>query len=623
MRLRPCALACIVFVSCGGSPPAGQKITATIGPSGGVVQVPNGPALNIVPGSLPADTLITIQQRTSAPSGALSTAWDFGPDGLALARAATLSLPVDSSLESASIFWSKAGSANEFESVPAMVANGVASTSITRFGSGYAGPAGGHLRTVSGTIATVYWADDGSKTTLPGSFGPALTVPAIWIPAGRNYRRVPVGFGTDSSFTVPNVPEGPYFLEVDTKWDATTTFADLIELTTSSPDLTTVATARPDAKIATQPTGFTLEVAGLVPWVRPTPDFTGDMLLVAGSQAHVYGRPQVALPAPAAGATSWSGTYDWSRMNTASAIALPDASKGDVEFVYQRSSTSIGTGAAQGVAHVATRFARLDNLTLHDGVAGSASVTLADAPMTGRLRANVRNSPWSALLADANPATKPTGYQGVSVLAIPRSLDFPDQPGLTAGTSLVWVQGPPLGDVDYGTLAYGQFLGPQWKEARYVSYLAIADVPVPGSATPYTTAPFFSSFEAMPADDDIVPVLGPPRSPRIEGRDAFQAQAGVGLRPVLSWSPPRLGAATSYVVRLDQVGSTQVQVTLVSLRVYGVTSVQIPDGLLAAGAQYAVTITAVSAPWDRLDRPPFRTGMPYSTADCVTAVFSP
>jgi hypothetical protein len=57
--------------------------------------------------------------------------------------------------------------------------------------------------------------------------------------------------------------------------------------------------------------------------------------------------------------------------------------------------------------------------------------------------------------------------------------------------------------------------------------------------------------------------------------------------------------------------------------VYGVTSMQVPDGLLTLGAQYAVTITSVSAPWDKLDRPPFRTGMPYSTSDCVTAVFSP
>jgi hypothetical protein len=623
MKLRWSTLACAVVIGCGGGSGAPPKTSATIGPLGGVVQVPGGPTLNIVPNALSIDTLIAVQARSSAPAGALSTVYDFKPEGLSLARPATVSMPIDPSVEAASVFWSKPNSTTDFESAPAMVANGVASTTISRFGSGYAGPAQGLTRTVSGTIATVYWADDGTKTTRPGTLGLGMTVPAIWVPAGRNYRRVPVSFGADWSFSVQNVPEGPYFLEVDTKWDATTTWAQLVELTTSSPDLSTVVTARPDVEIETRQTDFTLDIAGLTPWVNPSAGFTGDMLLFAGSQAHIYGRPQVAMPPPVAGATSWHATYDWKRMSSAQAIALPDASKGDVEFVYQRSTSSIGSGATQGMAHVATRFLRLDNLTLHDGVPGSASVTLADAPQTGALRANLRNSRWAALLADANPATKPWGNQGVSVLAIPRSLEFPDQPGLVAGTSLVWIQGPPLSDLDYGTVRYGQFLGPGWKETRYVLYQATADVPVPGSATPYTAWPTFMSFEAMLADDDIVPVLGPPRSPRIEGRDAFQAQTGVGFRPTISWSPPRLGAATSYVVRVDAVGGSSAQFASVSMTVYGVTSMQVPDGLLTLGAQYAVTITSVSAPWDKLDRPPFRTGMPYSASDCVTAVFSP
>jgi hypothetical protein len=309
-------------------------------------------------------------------------------------------------------------------------------------------------------------------------------------------------------------------------------------------------------------------------------------------------------------------------MNTAGAIGLPDASKGDVEFFYQRSTSPVGSGATQGVAHVATRFQRLDNLTLHDGVAGSASLTLADAPMTGSLRANLRNSSWASLLADANPAAKPDSTTGVSLLAIPRSLDFPDQPGLAASTSLAWIKGPALQDADYGTVAYGQFLGPSWKEARYVLYMATADVPQPGTSTPYTMRPTFVSFEKMPADEAIVPVLGPPRAPRIEGRDAFQAQTGVGLRPTISWSPPALGAATSYVVQIAAT-SANPAIPLVSLYVYGVTSMQVPDGLLQSGTQYAITITSVSAPWDKLDRAPFRTGMPYSTSDCVTAVFTP
>ncbi len=631
MQMRAGCLAVVALVGCGGGTKktGGVATTATIGPLGGVVQMPGGPTLAIVPNALTADTTITVQARTTGLAGALSTVYDFGPAGLSFTRPATLSIPVDASVTSAAIVVDGA------ETLPALVANGLASVQITHLASGYAGPSAGHKRTVSGTISTVYWADDGSKTILPGSLGPPLSVPAVWVPAGSNYRRVPVSFGANSSFSVADVPEGPYFLEVDTQWDATTRFADLLELTTSTPDLSTVVSARPDVRIAANPTSFTLDVLGLTPWAKSAGDFTGDMLLFAGSQAHVYGRPQAgggAAP-PAVGANSWHANFDWNKMTTASALGLPDASKGDVEFFYQRSSSPVGSGATQGMAHVATRFQRLDNLTLHDGVAGSAALNLVDAPQTGALRANLRNSLWATLLTDANPAMKPFHAQGVSVLAIPRSLDYPDQPSLAASTSLAYVQGPALQDADYGTVAYGQFLGPSWKEARYVTYIADADVPQPGTATPYAMQAFFASFEPMPAVEAIVPVLGSPRSPRIAGRDAFQAQTAVGLTPTISWSPPALGAATSYVVRLDAAGplppnGVSIPVggpmaVLISLTVYGVTSVQVPDGLLQANGQYAITITSVSAPWDKLDRAPFRTGMPYSTSDCVTAVFSP
>jgi hypothetical protein len=348
------------------------------------------------------------------------------------------------------------------------------------------------------------------------------------------------------------------------------------------------------------------------------------MLLIAGAQAHVYGRPTIAsgVPPPAPGATAWQGTWDWNAMSTADAIALPDASRSDVEYVYQRSTTAIGSGPTQGVAHVATRYARLTNLTLHDGGAADIAVSLADAPQTGALRANLRNSLWAPLLADGNPATVPDPWQGLSVLAIPRTVAFPDMPGLTAGTSLAWVQGPQLTDSDYGTIHYGQFLGPDWKEIRYLLYFATAQVPMPGTTDTYPAGLSFTSFEAMPTDDDVVPVLGPPRSPRIDGIDAFHALSGVGTTPTISWSPPRLGGATSYSVRIDVVSGTA-QFSSVGLRVYGVTSVQVPAGLLTAGARYIATITSFSAPWDALDRAPLRSGVPYSSSDCVTAVFTP
>src|ERR1700716_2896525 len=95
MKARSGALACVVCMSCGGHSPAPQKASATIGRLGGVVQIPGGPALNIVADALSAETVITIESRASGVAGALSTASHNGPADLPLVRAATLSIPVD------------------------------------------------------------------------------------------------------------------------------------------------------------------------------------------------------------------------------------------------------------------------------------------------------------------------------------------------------------------------------------------------------------------------------------------------------------------------------------------------------------------------------------------------
>ena len=218
-----------------------------------------------------------------------------------------------------------------------------------------------------------------------------------------------------------------------------------------------------------------------------------------------------------------------------------------------------------------------------------------------------------------NPRAVPSPLSGgVSVLAIPHSIAFPDQPSGAASSSLLWVQGPATLDVDYGAVTYGQFLPPLWQELRYVAYMA--DVTAPGAGNPYWSGALIS-FVPVSASTPIAPQLSPPRSPQIAERDAFTAQSGVGVTPMISWSPPALGTATSYLVRIDPVDAGDFQDVAIS--VYAGTSVQIPSGFLQPGRQYVATITAVSAPWDKLDRPPLRTGAPLHMADCGSAIFTP
>ena len=91
MRVHRRLAVVALLIGCGGSKSGrGPATTATIGPLGGVMQVPGGPTLAIVPNALSADTQITVRARSSSVAGALSTVYDFEPQGLTFARPATL-----------------------------------------------------------------------------------------------------------------------------------------------------------------------------------------------------------------------------------------------------------------------------------------------------------------------------------------------------------------------------------------------------------------------------------------------------------------------------------------------------------------------------------------------------
>ena len=128
-----------------------------------------------------------------------------------------------------------------------------------------------------------------------------------------------------------------------------------------------------------------------------------------------------------------------------------------------------------------------------------------------------------------------------------------------------------------------------------------------------------------PDPGPVAPALGPPTHPQIEGRDAFVTQGGVGLQPTFTWSPPALGQATSYVVTITNQRQPAIagEMRTLSAIVYKARSFKVPPGFLRAGDQYVATITARSAPWDTFDHAPFRQGLPFHSADCMTGFFTP
>jgi len=485
------------------------------------------------------------------------------------------------------------------------------------------------MRTVSGTFQTTYWPDDGSKTTVSSPPPEGYTAKAILVPetSAAGYTTIQFVLDSNQSFSLPDVPAGPYFLQLDRKAVALcqgcpggapqeeVVLTQLIELRRDSPDLTALSAARPDVAHAA-PSQFVLhlDVTGLAPWV------SGDSILTASSQGFHYGR--MAPSRPAAGTTAAGGSW------VLFSEGLPDASKGDVFYVYQRSTTPIGSGVSAGTVVAASRYARLTDLTMTLSTS-SLSLTLTDsAAQTGAVRADVRYSQFAALAPSVHPSALPaTNGVGFSVQAVPHSVEYPDMPSIFEHTGLLILNNlqTVTADADYGTLHYGEFLDPLWKTYRFVAYTFDAQVPFAGGAARMGAASV-TSIVPMPADPGpIVPVLSPPTEPRIEGRDAFAEQEGVGLQPTISWSPPAIGHATSYQVTVARQTQPVIagETRFLSAIVYSGRTFRLPPGFLKQGSRYTATISARSGPWDAFDHAPFREGIPFHTADCITGIFIP
>lgn len=205
-----------------------------------------------------------------------------------------------------------------------------------------------------------------------------------------------------------------------------------------------------------------------------------------------------------------------------------------------------------------------------------------------------RGSGFAALATQVNPAARPArdSNLSLSVQAVPRAVDFPDFNRSASSSSLFYLQSltDSSTDVDYGALSYPQFHNPLWTEMRQVIYNFDVDLVPPGGMDPIRVAASATRQDPMsPAPmDPIGPVVGPPTAPLLNGMDAFVARSGVGSQPTVSWSPPSLGAPTSYVVTIDrafQLPPAPGELGYLSATVYRDTAFTVPPGFLQAGTR--------------------------------------
>ncbi len=501
-----------------------------------------------------------------------------------------------------------------------------------------AGVCGPPTRTVSGKLRSRYRKEDGTTTVVAGS--PAenpVTVTGLLVAdnSANGYTLFPVALDADFHFSVSNVPIGHYFLQVDTTTfpvsgtgQVATVNRTLYELTTSTPDLTTLVNGRSDRVAATQRTPVTLNLTDGVSWRR------SDTLIIAGSQVPAYQRPALGLSPPISnGATSISGTFDWQDpvinfSPVRQTAFLPDASKGDVTWVYHRTAMPVSstTGASTTDWRYALEYAKLANLSIPNGGPATITATLSAAPQTGSLPGDFRSSQFAALATAVNPAATQSANNatGVSVLANPYSLTYPDM-GVSPVSLGFFITTDATTDVNYGALHYGRFFDSVWHEFAEIFYSYDINLNAPGyPGTVTASASYLADIPMSSVPTSYTPTLSPPTAPKINGIDAFTTHSA-GAAPIIGWSAPAIGTATRYTVGVTfQIGTNVMAGDVVSLRavVYSGNSFKVPGTFMKPGQFYSGEVLAVSSP-ETLDGPPFAQGLPHTSVGTDFGLFGP
>ena len=473
-------------------------------------------------------------------------------------------------------------------------------------------------RTLGGTFKTLYRPDDGTTTTVGETRRELEVATAVLVPdqSAQGYARFPITVAMDGTFSVQNAPVGSWYLE----FDQVSTSPDLsrppqivnakntrlLPMYSSQPDLSSVLAARPDLARATNATPVATTIDGLLP-------STGNAaLFVVGSQIDTYGF----LPIPR-NSTSYSASLDWATLASTRAAGLPQAAKNDSVVWYERGHEPWTTPAGSGTLRRAVKFARTTDLTLTDGQAATASATLAAAPQTGAFDLDLKTSAFAALAGDVGPQGQLLEAL-LDVSAAPHAVAYPDLPG--DSFSLLLADVPTTADVHL-TAPYGQFLGAAWQEMKIVQLLyqvSIANTQVNASILFYRAAADLPGTLAGP-------VISPPTSLQVNGQSAGAPVRGASLQPTISWSAPRVGTATSYLVTIQPVSGVAAagDTASLSILVDGARSIRVPPGFLKSGNDYYAIVAAQTAPWDGPGRLPLRNGTPRSYAEAVTADFSP
>jgi hypothetical protein len=409
---------------------------------------------------------------------------------------------------------------------------------------------------------------------------------------------------TNGTFVIPNVPQGPYLLRLNSTYFVTST-RDL--------NLDYALAGRPDAVPATiDPTDLTFSVTGLSSWGAN--DYLSFTSFNAG-QGDMNGFERYGTGAPTAGVMSYSGTINYFLYSNAFQSPMIDSTRGDVAYLVQQTYYLDG-GLGIGTA---TRTLEVTTLSMADGQPRTVGGNLVAPPQTA-VTYDYRGADYQAAATQLNSPMGSTQFFSAYLYQTPNPRQTTVD--LFAMVASWFAYEPTLPPT---TVNYGLPFPAGWTTVAYYSYGSPLQRTLP-SATAQSYSAKFTTLTSLQAftSTPIQPVLGPPVTARINNLDLLLDQAGVGLTPTLTWGAPTLGTAQRYRLAVDRLtvnnGATRIAATT-NIDTAG-TSVTFPPGLLVSGQVYVITVTAYST-GGVVDPALFTWTLPYHSASVVSGLIRP
>lgn len=467
---------------------------------------------------------------------------------------------------------------------------------------------------VTADSVDLFHLEDGTVETLPYDFSLDV-IQAQVLDLQGGYQSYPGSGGANGQLLVRAVPAGrPYLLS----WTIQGISPPLVFVPstgTTHLELGGHALGRSAAPFLYSTTEMALVASGMAPWED------GDQLALFSAGAGTF-TPNLELlaflGAPQPNDTELMLGFDYASNFGARAI---DGAQGDRMTVMQLEHSQPAPGID---AWTLSRMMEPAPFTLIDGQPITVAGTFAAAPPAESAGLDWRIDRYQQAAAEISAGS---GVQTLELTA--RIHALPNlaaagryHPGVTllslaaTGTTASFVQ----------TVSYpGAF--PAYERGAEAHLVIGVPVLARGATTPLMVRGSVNSEVLLTSGAPTVlePALTPPRNLRANGLDASGRLDGLGTRVELSWDAPSTGTPSGYnltLYRLRNDAGTTRRVVLGYFTVSG-TSLLLPPGMLTAGNEYLLVVSAAARLGPELGAAPYFSAVPFHTASTISGVLAP